>query len=171
MNGPNFYKEFNKNLSVDNHYINHFMIEAMKMAKLAFDNDEVPVGAIVVNNGEIIGRGFNQVITKHSVSSHAEINAINQASQYIQNYRLKDCDIYVTLEPCHMCAKAIIDARIKSLYFGAHEPKTGAIESIDRFLYRDHLNHKVLFSGGHLHKQSSDLLRKFFQSKRKKKIS
>ena len=79
MNGPNFYKEFNKNLSVDNHYINHFMIEAMKMAKLAFDNDEVPVGAIVVNNGEIIGRGFNQVITKHSVSSHAEINAINQA--------------------------------------------------------------------------------------------
>ena len=127
-------KEFNKNLSVDNHYINHFMIEAMKMAKLAFDNDEVPVGAIVVNNGEIIGRGFNQVITKHSVSSHAEINAINQASQYIQNYRLKDCDIYVTLEPCHMCAKAIIDARIKSLYFGAHEPKTGAIESIDQFL-------------------------------------
>ena len=85
-------KEFNKNLSVDNYYNNHFMIEAMKMAKLAFDNDEVPVGAIVVKNGEIIGRGFNQVITKHSVSSHAEINAINQASQYIQNYRLKDCD-------------------------------------------------------------------------------
>ena len=158
-------------MSVDNHYVNHFMIEAMNMAKLAFENDEVPVGAIVVYNGEIIGRGFNQVIKKHSVSSHAEINAINQASQYMQNYRLKGCDIYVTLEPCHMCAKAIIDARIKSLYFGAHEPKTGAIESIDRFLYRDHLNHKVLFSGGHLHKQSSDLLRKFFQSKRKQKIS
>ena len=158
-------------MSVDNHYVNHFMIEAMNMAKLAFENDEVPVGAIVVYNGEIIGRGFNQVIKKHSVSSHAEINAINQASQYMQNYRLKGCDIYVTLEPCHMCAKAIIDARIKSLYFGAHEPKTGAIESIDRFLYRDHLNHKVLFSGGHLQEQSSDLLRKFFQSKRKQKIS
>ena len=147
------------------------MIEAMNMAKLAFDNDEVPIGAIVVNNGEIIGRGFNQVITKNSVSSHAEINAINQASQYMKNYRLNGCDIYVTLEPCHMCAKAIIDARIKSLYFSAHEPKTGAIESIDQFLYRDHLNHKVLSSGGHLQEQSSDMLRKFFQSKRKKKIS
>ena len=158
-------------MSVDNNYINRFMVEAMNMAKLAFDNDEVPVGAIVVNNGEIIGRGFNQVRTKNSVSSHAEINAINQASQYMQNYRLKGCDIYVTLEPCHMCAKAIIDARMKSLYFGAHEPKTGAIESIDQFLYKDHLNHKVLFSGGHLQEQSSDLLRKFFQSKRKQKIS
>ena len=158
-------------MSVDNNYINNFMVEAMNMAKLAFENDEVPVGAVVVNNGEIIGWGFNQVITKNSVSSHAEINAINQASQYIQNYRLKGCDIYVTLEPCHMCAKAIVDARMKSLYFGAHEPKTGAIESIDQFLYKDHLNHKVLFSGGHLHEQSSDLLRKFFQSKRKQKIS
>ena len=167
MNGPNFYKKYNYNLSVDHQYINHFMIEAMNMANLAFNNDEVPVGAIVVNNGEIIGRGFNQVITKNSVSSHAEINAINQASQYMKNYRLKGCDIYVTLEPCHMCAKAIIDARIKSLYFGAYEPKTGAIESIDQFLFRDHLNHKVLFSGGHMHEQSSDLLRKFFKSKRK----
>tara|TARA_B100000579_G_C22444819_1_gene671552 strand:- start:143 stop:586 length:444 start_codon:yes stop_codon:yes gene_type:complete len=147
------------------------MVEAIDMAKLAFDNDEVPVGAIVVKRGKIIGRGFNQVKTKNSVSSHAEINAINQASQYIKNYRLIDCDIYVTLEPCHMCAKAIIDARINFLYFGAHEPKTGAISSIDHFLDRDHLNHKVLFSGGHLHEQSSELLRKFFQSKREQKIS
>tara|TARA_B100001059_G_C17772957_1_gene549544 strand:+ start:905 stop:1348 length:444 start_codon:yes stop_codon:yes gene_type:complete len=147
------------------------MVEAIDMAKLAFDNDEVPVGAIVVKRGKIIGRGFNQVKTKNSVSSHAEINAINQASQYIKNYRLIGCDIYVTLEPCHMCAKAIIDARIDFLYFGAHEPKTGAITSIDQFLDRDHLNHKVLFSGGHLHEQSSDLLRKFFQSKREQKIS
>ena len=142
------------------------MVEAINMAKIAFDNDEVPVGAIVVKSGKIIGRGFNQVKTKNSVSSHAEINAINQASQFTSNYRLKDCDIYVTLEPCHMCAKAIVDARIDSLYFGAHEPKTGAITSIDQFLDRDHLNHKVLFSGGHLNQQSSDLLRKFFQSKR-----
>ena len=147
------------------------MIEAMNMAKLAFENNEVPVGAIVVRNEEIIGRGFNQVIEKNSISSHAEINAINQASQFIKNYRLKGCDIYVTLEPCHMCAKAIVDARMDSLYFGSYEPKTGAIESIDQFLNRDHLNHKVLFSGGHLQDQSSDLLRKFFQLKRKKKIS
>ena len=146
------------------------MNEAINMAKVGFASNEVPVGAIVVQNGEIIGRGFNQVITKNSVSSHAEINAINYASQYLENYRLKDCDIYVTLEPCHMCAKAIVDARIDSLYFGAREPKTGAIESIDRFLDRDHLNHKVVFSGGHMQEQSSDLLRKFFQSRRKKKI-
>ena len=142
------------------------MIEAMNMAKLAFDNDEVPVGAIVVNNGEIIGRGFNQVITKNSVSSHAEINAINQASRFIKNYRLKNCDIYVTLEPCHMCAKAIVDARLKNLFFGALEPKTGSILSIDNFLDSPHLNHKVSFSSGHLKKESALLLKSFFQAKR-----
>ena len=144
------------------------MTEAMNMAKLAFNNDEVPVGAIVVNNEKIIGRGFNQVIAKNSVSSHAEINAINEASQFIKNYRLKGCDIFVTLEPCHMCAKAIVDARIDTLYFGANEPKTGAIESIDQFLNRDDLNHQVLYSGGHMQEQSSNLLKKFFQSKRAK---
>ena len=138
------------------------MTEAMNMAKLAFNNDEVPVGAIVVNNEKIIGRGFNQVIAKNSVSSHAEINAINEASQFIKNYRLNGCDIFVTLEPCHMCAKAIVDARIDTLYFGANEPKTGAIESIDQFLNRDDLNHQVLFSGGHMQEQSSNLLKKIF---------
>ena len=147
------------------------MTEAMNMAKLAFNNDEVPVGAIVVNNGKIIGRGFNQVITKNSVSSHAEINAINDASQFIKNYRLNGCDIFVTLEPCHMCAKAIVDARIESLYFGAKAPKTGAIESIDQFLIRHDLNHKVNFSGGHMQEDSSLLLRKFFKAKRTKKIA
>jgi tRNA(adenine34) deaminase len=151
-------------------YIDFFMAEAMNNAKLAFYNDEVPVGAIVVNNGQIIGRGFNQVIEKNSVSSHAEINAINQASQFIRNYRLVGCDIFVTLEPCHMCAKAIVDARIDSLYFGAKEPKTGAIESIDQFLNRDDLNHKVIFSGGHMQDDASLLLRQFFYHKRKKKL-
>jgi len=147
------------------------MIEAMNMAKVAFENNEVPVGAIVVHDGEIIGRGFNQVITNNSVTSHAEINAINQASQFIKNYRLKECDMYVTLEPCHMCAKAIVDSRINSLYFGAYEPKTGAIESIDKFLDRDDINHNVVFSGGHMKDQSSELLRKFFKSKRAQKAS
>ena len=136
------------------------------MAKLAFNNDEEPVGAIVVNKGTISGRGINQVIAKNSVSSHAEINAINEASKFIKNYRLKGCNIFVTLEPCHMCAKAIVDARIDTLYFGANEPKTGAIESIDQFLDRDDLNHKVFYSGGHMKEESSNLLKKFFQSKR-----
>ena len=146
------------------------MGEAIYLAKLAFHNDEVPVGAIVVFNGKIIGRGFNRVKAKNSVTLHAEINAINEASQFMKNYRLNGCDIYVTLEPCHMCAKAIVDARINALYFGAHEPKTGAIESIDNFLNRTHLNHEVIFSGGHLREQSSQLLTNFFQNKRKKKI-
>ena len=151
--------------------INFFMTEAMNMAKLAFENDEVPIGAVIVNKEKIIGRGFNQVMEKNSIAAHAEINAINQASQFLKNYRLNNCDIYVTLEPCHMCAKAIVDARLGSLYFGASEPKTGAVESIDRFLDRKDINHRVIFSGGHMKKQSSELLKKFFQSKRKKKIS
>lgn len=148
--------------------IEKFMSKALEMARVAYEHEEVPVGTVIVKEGKIIGRGFNQVIKKNIVTSHAELNAIADASQNIDNYRLVDCDMFVTLEPCHMCAKAIVDARIKSLYFGAHEPKTGAIESIDHFLSRDHLNHQVYFSGGHLQVESSDLLRKFFQSRRKK---
>jgi tRNA(adenine34) deaminase len=146
--------------------IEKHMSQALKMARLAFEQDEVPVGAVIVMGEEIIGKGFNRVVQSNSVASHAEINAINQASQYLKNYRLKECDIFVTLEPCHMCAKAIADARINSLYFGANEPKTGAIESIDKFLDREDLNHKVLYSGGHMKEQSSNLLKKFFLSKR-----
>ena len=152
-------------------YSDFYMNQALTMAEIAFEADEVPVGAIVVKDGIVIGTGFNKVMTNTSVSSHAEILAINNASKALKNYRLNNCELYVTLEPCHMCAKAIVDSRIDYLYFGANEPKTGAIESIDQFLDRDHLNHKVLFSGGHMQEQSSDLLRKFFQSKRKKKIS
>jgi len=146
--------------------INYFMSEALSMADLAFKNNEVPVGAIVVKNGKIIGKGFNKVIQHHSVASHAEINAIYDAGQTLQNYRLINCDLFVTLEPCHMCAKAIVDARINSLYFGSMEPKTGAIQSIDFFLDRYHLNHKVKYSGGHMSNQSANLLKKFFQSRR-----
>jgi tRNA(adenine34) deaminase len=145
------------------------MVEAISLAKLALTNDEVPVGAVVVKDGKIVGRGFNQVVARNSVVSHAEINAIIDASQSINNYRLVGCDIYTTLEPCHMCAKAIIDARINCLYFGAYEQKTGAIQSIDHFFDRKDINHKVYFSGGHMQKESSKLLKSFFQSKRLKR--
>ena len=145
----------------------HFMILALTLAEKAYKKDEVPVGAIVVKDGEVIGKGFNQVIYKNSVVSHAEINAINHAGRILKNYRLNNCDIYVTLEPCHMCAKAIVDARINHVYFAAREPKTGAVESIDKFFERDHLNHLVTFSGGHLEAESSKLLKSFFKSKRK----
>tara|TARA_B100001113_G_C20957563_1_gene555967 strand:+ start:97 stop:549 length:453 start_codon:yes stop_codon:yes gene_type:complete len=147
-------------------YIDDHMSLAMSLAEIAYDNDEVPVGAVVVKDGKVIGEGFNKVISKNSISAHAEILAINNASRAINNYRLKNCEIYVTLEPCHMCAKAIVDARLNYLYFGAKEPKTGAIESVDQFLSKDNLNHKVKFSGGHMQKESSEILKKFFQSKR-----
>ena len=152
-------------------YSDFYMNQALSMAEIAFEADEVPVGAIVVKDGIVIGTGFNKVMTNTSVSSHAEILAINNASKALKNYRLNNCELYVTLEPCHMCAKAIVDSRIDYLYFGANEPKTGAIESIDQFLDRDHLNHRVFFSGGHMQEECSALLRKFFQSKRKKNIS
>ena len=142
------------------------MLEALKMAEIAFKKNEVPVGAVITKDGKIIGKGFNQVIINNSVSSHAEINAINDASQKIKNYRLNGCDIYVTLEPCHMCAKAIVDARLECLYFGALEPKTGAVQSIDQFLDRDDLNHQVKSSGRHMAKESAELLKIFFQLRR-----
>jgi len=142
------------------------MIEALKEANQAFLSNEVPIGSVIVFNNEVIGRGHNQVISQLSVAEHAEINAIKNASKALNNYRLKNCEIYVTLEPCHMCAKAIIDARIDKLYFGALEPKTGAIQSIDQFFSRNDLNHKVNFSGGHMSQASADLLKKFFYSRR-----
>lgn len=144
----------------------NFMMHAINLAKIAFNENEVPVGAIVVKNGEIIGKGFNQVISKNSIASHAEINAINDASETLKNYRLNNCDMYVTLEPCHMCAKAIVDARMNHVYFAAREPKTGAIESIDKFFEKSHLNHKVNSSGGYLEGESSKLLKEFFHSRR-----
>jgi len=147
-------------------YINNYMELALKMAKAAYNEDEVPVGAVIVKDGELIGSGFNQVLSKNSVSAHAEIIAINNASKILNNYRLLNCEIYVTLEPCHMCTKAIIDARLNCIYFGATEPKTGAIVSIDQFLDRSDLNHKVIYSGGHMKNESSQLLKKFFQSRR-----
>ena len=143
-----------------------FMTLALDQAKKAYDLDEVPVGSIIVKNDEVISASFNQVISQNAVSSHAEINAIEIASKKLNNYRLIDCDIYVTLEPCHMCAKAIVDARLKNLFFGALEPKTGAIISIDRFLDASHLNHYVTYSSGYLQEDSANLLRNFFRSKR-----
>ena len=147
-------------------YLEKFMSVAMRLAETAYKENEVPVGAIVVKSGMVIGRGFNQVISTNSVSSHAEIIAINNASKTINNYRLKECDIYVTLEPCHMCAKAIVDARIKNLYFAAPEPKTGSIISVDNFLDKNFLNHRVHYEHGILRQESAELLRSFFASKR-----
>ncbi len=145
-----------------------FLNIAFEEAKLAFTLDEVPVGCVIVKDNKVVGRGHNQVIEKKSVSAHAEILAINNASQSMRNYRLINCDIYVTLEPCHMCAKAIVDARISNLFFATPEPKTGAVISIDNFLDKNHHNHKVSYSYGYSKDISSLLLKKFFLSKRRK---
>ena len=143
----------------------YFMREAIKLAKEAALNDEVPVGAVITKDNEIIGRGFNQVRSRNDVSAHAEILAIRDASQTIKNYRLIDASIYVTLEPCHMCAKALLDARLARLVYSSFEPKTGAINSIDN-LYEKNFNHKISYQQGLLEDETSMIMKNFFQSKR-----
>ena len=139
---------------------------ALDLAKESFDFEEVPVGAVVVKGEKILGKGRNTVISDNDVSSHAEINAIRNASVTIGNYRLNDCVIYVTLEPCHMCAKAIVDARICSVIFGCPEPKTGSIISIDNFFDKKELNHNPQYQNGLFREESSKLLKDFFSLRR-----
>ena len=143
-----------------------FMQEALSMAKKSYDDDEVPVGAIIVKDNIIIGRGHNQLIRENDPTGHAEIIAIRDAAQFISNYRLINCDIYVTLEPCAMCAGAIFNSRIKNLFFGAHDPKTGACESVVNLGFFKTLNHHCHIHGGILQEESKNLLQKFFKEKR-----
>ena len=139
---------------------------ALDQAKLSFNDNEVPVGAIIVKNNTVIGSGYNQVIKSNNITSHAEINAIIDASKNTNNYRLINTKMYVTLEPCHMCAKAIIDARIDEVIFAAPEPKTGSIISIDNIYDRIKFNHKTSYKHGLLQNKSSKLLKEFFKTKR-----
>ena len=143
-----------------------FMERAFELAMESLDDEEVPVGAVIVKDNKIIGEGKNKVISENDVTSHAEINAIRDASKNINNYRLNGSSMYVTLEPCHMCAKAIIDARLENLIFSTKEPKTGSIVSIDCFFDNQFLNHKVDYRFGLLEEESSSLLKDFFLSKR-----
>tara|TARA_Y100000996_G_C22345595_1_gene570545 strand:+ start:124 stop:579 length:456 start_codon:yes stop_codon:yes gene_type:complete len=143
-----------------------YMRMALNEAQLSFDHNEVPVGAIIVKDNEVIGSGRNQVIKHNNVASHAEINAIINASKNINNYRLNNTKMYVTLEPCHMCAKAIIDARIDEIIFAAPEPKTGSIISIDNIYERIKFNHKISYKHGLFMDESSKLLKDFFKTRR-----
>ena len=137
------------------------MKEAIRLAKTAFSNNEVPIGAIVVDSDrKIIGRGFNKVEVESNSTSHAEINAICEASKNLGNWRLENCSIYVTCEPCTMCIGAIINSRISNLYFGCYEPKTGAVGSI----YDLSKNIKVYPEL--LKNECSELLSNFFKEKR-----
>jgi tRNA(adenine34) deaminase len=143
-----------------------FMGLAIQEAEKAFTNNEVPVGAIIVQQNKIIGKGRNRVIENQNVSSHAEIEAIIDASKNVKNYRLNKSTIYISLEPCHMCVKAIVDARIDEIIFAAPEPKTGSIISIDNLLDRIPFNHKVSYRYGLMKEESSKLLKDFFRNRR-----
>jgi tRNA(adenine34) deaminase len=143
-----------------------FMGLAIQEAEKAVTNNEVPVGAIIVQQNKIIGKGRNRVIENQNVSSHAEIEAIIDASKNVKNYRLNKSTIYISLEPCHMCVKAIIDARIDEIVFAAPEPKTGSIISIDNLLDRISFNHKVSYRYGLMKEGSSKLLKDFFRNRR-----
>lgn len=142
------------------------MKEALKEATQAYDEDEVPVGAVIVYNNKIIARAHNQIKRLKDPTAHAEIIAITQAANSLQNERLLDTHIYVTIEPCAMCAGAIILARIKHLIFGASDPKAGACGSVVDLLSNERLNHHVQATKGILAKDCAQLLKGFFKIKR-----
>lgn len=146
-----------------------FMQAAIEMAQLASENNEVPVGAIVVKNNEIIGRGSNQPIMQHDPSAHAEMVALRDAGKTLNNYRLVDCDLYVTLEPCAMCIGAILHARIANVYFGASDPKTGACGSVINLLAEPKLNHHTEAHSGLMAETCGQLLSDFFKRRRAKR--
>ena len=145
-----------------------FMKLALELAKKAELKNEVPVGALIVQDGKIIGRGMNTSISDYDPTSHAEINAIREAAKAIKNYRLKNCSIYVTLEPCAMCVGAIQHARIEKIIYGARDPKTGACGSMIDLISVKEINHHAEAIGGILEKECGQILKDFFLSKRKK---
>lgn len=145
-----------------------FMKSAIKEAQKAKKNDEVPIGAVITLNGKIIAKAFNNTEKTQLATAHAEILAINKASKKLKSWRLDDCEMYVTLEPCPMCAGAIVNARIKKLYFGAYELKSGGAQSKFNILSESGLNHKTEFEGGIMLDECSSMLKDYFKAKREK---
>ena len=146
-----------------------FMKEALKEAKKAYDKLEVPVGAVIVKDGKIIARAHNLKETKFDTTKHAEILAIQKASKKLNSWRLIDCEMYVTLEPCTMCAGAIINSRIKKVYIGTMDEKTGAVGSVLNLFEDYKFNHKVESQTGILAQECEEILKKFFKELRKMK--
>jgi len=147
------------------------MLAALEQANAALAAGEVPVGAVVVYEGRVIGRGYNRPIASHDPSAHAEIQALRDAAATLSNYRLPGCDLYVTLEPCAMCAGAIQHARISRLVYGAADPKTGACGSVVDLFANKQLAPHTSVTSGVLAQASSALLRGFFADRRKQKLS
>ena len=146
-----------------------YMKEALKQAKKAYEKDEIPVGAIIVKDNKIIARAYNEKEYKLDTTKHAEILAIQKASKKLNSWRLTDCDMYVTLEPCSMCAGALIQARIRKLYIGTMDKKTGACGSVLNLLQDYTFNHQVEVETGILQEECEQILKQFFQELRKKK--
>ncbi|NQY86388.1 MAG: tRNA adenosine(34) deaminase TadA [Colwellia sp.] len=147
----------------------YFMQQAFKLAQQAEQYNEIPVGAVVVYQGKIIGEGFNQSIMLNDPSAHAEMLAIRQAGEYLNNYRLLDCTLYVTLEPCPMCAGLLVHSRIKQLVYASPDLKTGAAGSTFNLVSNEQLNHQVVVTAGVLQAQCSQLLSSFFKRRRAEK--
>lgn len=146
-----------------------FMNLAIAQARLALKHDEVPIGAVIVKDGEVIARAYNKMEKTQLATAHAEILAINKACKKLGSWRLDDLDIYVTLEPCPMCAGAIVNARIRNVYFGAYEPKSGSAQSKFSILTDSGLNHTTNFIGGIKQEVCSNLIKNYFKSKRVQK--
>lgn len=146
-----------------------YMAEALKLAREAGLEDEIPVGAVIIHNGDIISAGRNRRETSQNALAHAEIEAINKACLLLGQWRLNECSLYVTLEPCHMCMGAIINARVREVFFGAYDLKAGCCGSVINFNDLS-FNHKPSITGGILNKECSEILSGFFRELRLKKL-
>ncbi len=144
----------------------YWMRHALMLAQRAWDEGEVPVGAVLVHNNRVIGEGWNRPIGRHDPTAHAEIMALRQGGLVLQNYRLLDTTLYVTLEPCVMCAGAMVHGRIGTLVFGARDLKTGAAGSLMDVLHHTGMNHRVEIVGGTLSDECSGMLSEFFRQRR-----
>ncbi len=143
-----------------------WMEEALRAAQRALEAGEVPVGAVVVSDGRIVGRGWNRNLTDSDPTAHAEIIALQEAGTTLGNHRLGACELFATIEPCTMCAGALIHARVKRLIYGADDPKAGAVHSVMRVLNHPQLNHRMEVTGGVLAGRCAELLQSFFQRRR-----
>jgi tRNA(adenine34) deaminase len=155
---------------MQNEIDNQFMQEAISSAKKAELQGEVPVGAVVVYKGQIVASGHNQPIERHDPTAHAEIAALRAAAQVLGNYRLPGCSLYVTLEPCAMCAGAMLHARLARVVYGAADPKTGACGSVINLFAEEQLNHHTSITGGVMAEECGQLLRDFFIKRRAQAI-
>jgi tRNA(adenine34) deaminase len=148
------------------HSDEHWMEEALRCAQRALEASEVPVGAVIVLKDQIVGRGWNRNLTDCDPTAHAEIIALREAGKHVGNHRLGDCELFATIEPCAMCAGALVHARLRRLVYGADDPKAGAVRSVMSVVNHPRLNHDVEIRGGVLAGRCAELLQSFFRRRR-----